>query len=212
MKSKPREPPIALYYILLLIVFVERHCIFLDYLQKAVERFLLKIHAFCLMDNHFHILLETQEANLSRAAQWINVSYTIYFNRKYSRNGHLFHGRFKSILVDADEYLKELSRYIHLNPVRAGLVDQPADYQWSSYPMLIGKISVPDWIETDWLLSQFGKRRKQAIKKYMDFVENVAAKSLKNPAMEVTGGAILGSPGFIKWVKESFLAGRSDDK
>jgi hypothetical protein len=114
--------------------------------------------------------------------------------------------------VEADEYLKELSRYIHLNPVRAGLVDQPADYQWSSYQMFIGKMSIPDWIETDWLLSQFGKRRKQAIKKYMDFVEKIDAKSLKNPAMDVTEGVILGSPGFVKWVKESFLAGRSDDK
>jgi REP element-mobilizing transposase RayT len=185
---------------------------FLEYLQKAVERFLLKIHAFCLMDNHFHILLETQQPNLSRAVQWINVSYAIYFNRKYNRSGHLFHGRFKSILVDADEYLKELSRYIHLNPVRAGLVDQPADYEWSSYPMFIEKMSTPDWIETDWLLSQFGKRRKQAMKKYMDFVEKIDAKDLKNPAVDLTGGFILGSPGFVKWVKEAFLADRSDDK
>ena len=160
---------------------------FLDYLQIAVERFMLKIHAFCLMDNHFHILLETQQPNLSRAVQWINVSYAVYFNRKYTRSGHLFHGRFKSILVEADEYLKELSRYIHLNPVRAGLVDQPADYPWSSYPMFIGKTSIPDWIETDWLLSQFGKRRKQAIKKYMHFVEKIDVKSLKNPEWMLPG-------------------------
>jgi len=185
---------------------------FLDYLGKAVERFLLKVHVYCLMNNHFHILIETQQPNLSRAIQWLTVSYAGFFNRKYQRIGHLFHGRFKSILVEADEYLKQLSRYIHLNPVRAGLVNQPADFMWSSYPIFIGKAMAPGWVETEWLLSQFGRTRKIAIKNYKDFVEGVDAGSLKNPAEDLVGGFILGSPGFTNWVKDNFLSVRSENK
>jgi REP element-mobilizing transposase RayT len=185
---------------------------FLDYLGRAVERFLLNVHSFCLMDNHFHILLETQQAHLSRALQWLSVSYAGYFNRKYHRIGHLFHGRFKSILVDADEYLKQLSRYIHLNPVRAGLVNQPVDYPWSSYPIYAGKEATPEWVETEWLLSQFGSTRKTAIENYKEFVEKVDAGSLKNPAEDMVGGFILGSPEFVNWVKDNFLSERSEDK
>lgn len=185
---------------------------FLEYIEKAAERFLLNIHAYCLMNNHFHILLETQRSNLSRALHWFSVSYAGYYNRRYHRIGHLFHGRFKSILVDADEYLKQLSRYIHLNPVRAGLVNQPIDYPWSSYPIYAGKITTSKWVETEWLLSQFGRTRKIAIKNYKNFVENVDAKSLKNPAEDIVGGFILGSLGFVNWVKDNFLSQRSEDK
>lgn len=184
---------------------------FLYYLKKAVERFSIKIHTYCLMGNHFHILLETQHPNLSKSVQWINASYAGYFNRKYKRNGHLFQGRFKSILVEADTYLKQLSRYIHLNPVRAGLVDQPTNYDWSSYKAFIGKEIAPKWLETNWLLSQFGRKRKEAISHYKGFVETVDAKKLQNPEKELTGGFILGTPDFINWVKESFLSKRAAD-
>ena len=107
---------------------------FLRYLEKAVERFSLIIHTYCLMDNHYHLLVETREPNLSVAIQWLNVSYAAYYNKRHQRVGHLFQGRFKAILIEADEYLKELSRYIHLNPVRAKTVTTPAEYPWSSYP------------------------------------------------------------------------------
>jgi hypothetical protein len=156
--------------------------------------------------------METHQSNLSRALQWFGVSYAGYFNRKYHRIGHLFHGRFKSILVDADEYLKQLSRYVHLNPVRAGLVNQPADYPWSSYPIYVGKVTTAAWVETEWLLSQFGRTRKIAIKNYKDFVEKVDASSLKNPSEDMVGGFLLGSPEFVNWVKDDFLSQRSEDK
>lgn len=185
---------------------------FLSYLERAVERFSIKVHAYCLMSNHFHILMETLHPNLSKSVQWINVSYAVYFNRKYKRNGHLFQGRFKSVLVDADSYLKQLSRYIHLNPVRAGIVDRPTDYDWSSYTAFVGKRIAPEWLETHWLLSQFGKKRKEAHANYKDFVESLDAKKLENPEKELTGGFILGTPDFTRWVKESFLADRTDDK
>lgn len=184
---------------------------FLEYLETAIERFSLKIYTYCLMTNHFHVLLETRLSNLSQAIQWVNVSYAGYFNRKYQRNGHLFQGRFKSILVDADEYLKQLSRYIHLNPVRANLVEHPDEYKWSSYSTITGKTKEPAWLESAWLLSQFGTKRKQAITNYKKFVEEANTKDLKNPAKDLSGGFILGSPDFVIWIKETFLSTRSDE-
>jgi len=184
---------------------------FLEYLATASERFSLKIYTYCLMTNHFHVLLETQLSNLSQAIQWVNVSYAGYFNRKYQRNGHLFQGRFKSILVDADEYLKQLSRYIHLNPVRANLVAHPDEYKWSSYSTITGKTKEPAWLESAWLLSKFGTKRKQAITNYKKFVEEADTKDLKNPAKNLSGGFILGSPDFVIWIKETFLSTRSDE-
>lgn len=184
---------------------------FLDYLEMAMEKFSLKIYTYCLMTNHFHILLETRLPNLSQAIQWVNVSYAVYFNRKYKRSGHLFQGRFKSILVDADEYLKQVSRYIHLNPVRANLVEHPDEYRWSSYSAITGKTEEPEWLESAWLLSLFGNKKKQARVNYKKFVEEASPDDLKDPARDLSGGFILGSADFVIWIKESFLATRTDE-
>jgi REP element-mobilizing transposase RayT len=99
------------------------------------------------MSNHYHLLVETSEANLSQAIKWVNVSYASYFNRKRQRHGHLFQGRYKAILVDADEYLKQLSRYIHLNPIRAYMVTELCSYPFSTYPVFIGQVKTPKWLE-----------------------------------------------------------------
>ena len=185
---------------------------FLEYLEKAGERFSIVFHTYCLMSNHFHLLVETPEANLSAAMQWINVSYATYFNRKGGRHGHLFQGRFKAILIDADEYLKHLSRYIHLNPVRAKMVSTSSEYKWSSYPAFIGKIKAPQFLEVNWLLSSFGKRKKEARQNYKDFVEGVDIKTLENPNRWVTEGFILGDSNFVDWIKSNFLSARQDEK
>lgn len=185
---------------------------FIEYLETATERFAIIIHGYCLMGNHYHLLIQTPDANLSQAMQWINVSYATYFNRKRDRHGHLFQGRFKAILIDADEYLKHLSRYIHLNPVRAKMVSSPVEYLWSSYAAFIGQKKAPTFLETDWLLSTFGKSRKQAGKNYQDFVEKVDAKTLDNPSNQVSEGFLLGDADFIKWVKTTFLSERNEDK
>ena len=95
---------------------------FLHYFEETIEKFGLIVHALCLMPNHYHIEIETPNGNLSKAMQWLKTTYTVYFNHRHSRSGHLFQGRYKSIVVEKDSYLLELSRYIHLNPVRAGLV------------------------------------------------------------------------------------------
>ncbi len=185
---------------------------FLEYLEKASERFSIIIHTYCLMTNHYHILIETPQANLSLAIQWLNVSYAAYFNRKRGRSGHLFQGRFKAILIDADEYLKVLSRYIHLNPVRAKMVANPLDYKWSSYPVYVGEKEAPDWLETEWLLANFGKRKKQAAKRYQGFVEEIDIRTLENPNKDIVGGFMLGDMSFVDWVKETFLSDRDDEK
>ena len=106
---------------------------FLEYLETATERYHAVIHAYCLMDNHYHLLLDTPAGNLSQIMHHGNGAYTTYFNVKRARSGHLFQGRYKAILVEKDEYAKELSRYIHLNPVRAKMVEQPEQYEWTRY-------------------------------------------------------------------------------
>ena len=138
---------------------------FLEYVGEAVKRYGIKVHTYCLMTTHYHFLIETPHPNLSQAIKWINVGYSVYFNRKRRRFGHLFQGRFKAVLVDADEYLKQLSRYIHLNPVRAKMVEHCRDYPWSSYRALSGYVESPSWLETDWLLLLFGENRDTAKKK-----------------------------------------------
>jgi putative transposase len=185
---------------------------FLEYLEVASSRFSLRIHTYCLMTNHYHLLVETPGANLSQAVQWINASYAVYFNIKRQRRGHLFQGRFKSLLVDADEYLKHLSRYIHLNPVRAKMVESASAYPWSSYPFFIGKLKMPEWLAGDWLLSQFGKNLREARKNYQAFVENVDPWALEDPGKSPVGGFIIGSQDFVNWVKERFLSSEQASK
>ena len=106
---------------------------FLGYLESATERYCAVIHSYCLMDNHYHLFIQTPAGNLSQIMQHINGAYTTYYNIKRKRSGHLFQGRYNALLVDADTYARELSRYIHLNPVRAGVVEKPGHYKWSSY-------------------------------------------------------------------------------
>ena len=185
---------------------------FLEYLEKISERFSIIIHTYCLMSNHYHLLIETPEPNLSKSIQWLNVSYAINFNRKYKRSGHLFQGRFRAILIDADAYLKQLSRYIHLNPVKANLVSAAGQYRWSSYPAFVGKLTPPMFLETGWLLSNFGNSRRVAQKNYKDFVEKVNIKTLTNPSKHITEGVILGDTDFVNWIKDTFLSERKDDK
>ncbi len=178
---------------------------FTEYLETTTARFAIRIHTYCLMTNHYHLLVETPEANLSQTIKWINVSYATYFNRKRHRRGHLFQGRYKAILVDADAYLKHLSRYIHLNPLRANMVKQHDAYPWSSYRAFIGKSPTPAWLETNWLLSLFGKQKKRAARSYQLFVEGTDWNSLENPGKGLVGGVVLGSTDFVNWVKSTLL-------
>lgn len=151
---------------------------FLTVLSGCIDRFGWVCHAYCLMDNHYHLILETPIANLSTGMRQLNGVYTQRFNRRHDRVGHVFQGRFKAILVERNSYFLELCRYVVLNPVRAKMVQDVAQYAWSSYLPTTGDVPGPPWLQVDWVLSQFGKSRSTARRKYRAFVaEGVEAAS-----------------------------------
>ena len=170
---------------------------FLAYLESAVVRYGAVIHAFCLMNNHYHLLLETPSGNLSQIMQHINGAYTNYFNTKRKRSGHLFQGRYKAILIEADEYAMELSRYIHLNPVRAGIVSSPEAFRWSSYPDYTGDRNAPDWLTTELILGYYVSGGS-AQQEYRKFVGDRINQVDESPMDGVLAATILGREEFIE--------------
>lgn len=151
---------------------------FLDTLAEVAERYNWVCHAYCLMTNHYHLVAETVEGKLSQGMRHLNGVYTQASNRRHARNGHLFQGRFKGILVDRDAYLLELTRYVVLNPVRAGMVDTPEQWPWSSYRAMIGAVPTPNWLEVHGLLSQFGSSREEARHRYRAFVDQGVGRDI----------------------------------
>lgn len=168
---------------------------FLSLLAETVGRFGWLCHAYCLMDNHYHLLIETPDPNLSLGMRHLNGVYTQRFNRRHHRVGHIFQGRFKAIVVEKDSYLLELARYIVLNPVRAGMVMEASAYSWSSYQATAGMIHAPGWLTVDWILGQFAKTRSVARRRYGEFVAQGLAMTSPWPSLK--GGIILGNERFI---------------
>lgn len=173
----------------------DRHA-FLQILGKTLSDTNGICHAYCLMTNHYHLMVETPEANLSQIMKQINGIYTQRFNRRHHRVGHVFQGRFKSIVVDKNAYLKKLCRYIVLNPVRAGMVDEPGKYPWSSFKATAGKTKTPDFLSTDWILSQFAETRPRAQAEYRRFVQ--AGIQEDSPWKELKGQCLLGGKELIE--------------
>ncbi len=184
---------------------------FLGYLETSVLRYKANIHVYCLMSNHYHLFLSTPDGNLSQIMRHINGGYTTYYNKRHNRAGHLFQGRYKAILVDADPYAGELSRYIHLNPVRAGIAGEPEKYPWSSYAAYIGKEVPPGWLTTAWLLRYFGKKTAETRKAYRFFVE-AAMGVTENPLKAATAGLILGRAEFVEEIRERYLGGKKQGR
>jgi putative transposase len=143
---------------------------FLKLLGEASLRFRWCVTAYVLMTNHFHLVIRTPEANLSRGMHWLSGTYAAWFNKRHRRCGHLFQGRFHSFLVDEENYLVEVLRYVVLNPVRAKMVEHPADYRWSSYRATAGLAAAPEWLNLDAALELFGGSRAEAHRRYVDFV------------------------------------------
>lgn len=171
----------------------------LDFLRlfgDVVERGGWTCHGYCLMTNHYHGLVQTPEPNLSRGMQRLNGMYGQRFNRAHDRTGHVFEGPYKAILVEKEAYLMELARYIVLNPVRAGLTLHPEDWQWSSYRATCGEAPSPPWLETDWLLRQFGDARDDAIGSYRRFVN--AGKDRESVWTDLRNEFYLGSDAFVE--------------
>ena len=168
----------------------------LEVFAQTCKRFNWVCHAWCLMDNHYHIVVETIEGNLAQGMRHLNGVYTQTFNRTHKRVGHVFQGRYKAIIVEKDGYLLELARYVVLNPLRAGMVKDIADWHWSSYAAMLGTQNAPEWLQTDWILGQFSPQRRRAINRYMDFVR--AGVGLPSVWEQLSGQVFLGSERFLK--------------
>jgi len=180
----------------------EDRCRFYLLLQEGVEKFGHRIHAFCLMKNHVHLAIQVGEKPLSRIMQNLCFRYTQWVNSRQKKVGHLFQGRYKAIVVDADAYLAELVRYIHLNPVRAKLVKDPGKYLWSGHRAYMGQQTLP-WLTTEWVLTQFGRRTKTARSRYGEFVQFGRKEGHRQEFHGGTeGGRILGDDSFVERVYE----------
>jgi putative transposase len=169
---------------------------FLYYLKENLKRYNVLLYAYVLMDNHYHLLIETLMPNLNRFMHDLNTSYSVYYNRRINRVGPLFQGRYKSLLVDKESYLLELSRYIHLNPVRSGYVAKAEKYPWSSYRTYLG-LDKKEWINWEWIRERFGNR---PYAEYRKFVFNRLRGP--NPFKDLVAGFILGSKSFVENIKE----------
>ena len=183
---------------------------FIDLLQESAQMFNVGIAAYCLMPNHYHLLIQTPDANLSRFMRHLNGVYTQRFNRSHKHDGQLFRGRYKSILVDQDSYLLELVRYIHRNPLKAALEDDLGRYPWTSHDGYILNAKKWDWLHKNFILAMFSKNRSESIKRYREFVSQESPKEIFTVFESVRLPPILGSDRFIKWVKEHFFNNKHD--
>jgi len=187
----------------------EDRIFFLDLFAEVVKRYNWICHSYCLMGNHYHLLIETADGNLSLGMRHLNGVYTQKHNWRHGKTGHVFQGRYKAIIVDKDSYLLELCRYVVLNPVRAGMVIKQGEWKWSSYRATAGFRSAPWFLSTDFILSLFSENRAEAQILYRKFVrQGIKAGS---PWSEVKGQVFLGRQGFIDKQKE-YLSDREKVK
>jgi putative transposase len=167
----------------------------LSVLAAVCKRFNFVVHAYCQMNNHYHLMVETIDGELARGMRQLNGAYSQYFNLRHDLVGHVFQGRYKAILVQKESYLLELSRYIVLNPIRAGIAASLADWRWSSHPYFMRTEGKPAWLETDWLLSHFGTDRGRARRAYNAFILN--GHGLVSPLRAVQHQMLLGDSSFV---------------
>ncbi len=183
---------------------------FIELLEEFADRFLITLFAYVLMGNHYHLLLRTNHANLSKAMQWLGTTYTRRFNIKNKQSGHLFQGRFKSILVENTAYFLTLSCYIHRNPLRARMVKRLIDYKWSSYPYYAYPGKQPSWLDTGQILSQVGQGKER----HSLYRKKVQAYSEEKESVweQVKFGFLFGSQPFADSIRNKYLPGGPDEE
>ena len=188
-------------------IFTERndYRLFIEVLKESAELFNIKIAGYCLMLNHYHLLLHTPDGNLSRCMRQINGIYTQRFNRVHKYDGPLFRGRYKSILVEVESYLLELLRYIHKNPLRAGLCEDLSDYEWSSHYGYISDAKQWDWLFKEFPLSMFAKDRKESRRAYKKFMGEDEGEKVSHIFQKKKLPSVLGKEDFVYWVKNRFF-------
>jgi len=185
---------------------------FLKLLETAHSRYKAIIHSFVLMDNHYHLILETEKPNLSQIMHYIDTGYAVYHNLKYNRVGPLYQGRYKSIIIEHDDYLHYLSRYIHLNPVRAKVVNTPIEYKWSSYRYFVTHTPPPSCLNVAPILGMFGYKIKNSIKAYRSFVEDNIGQETDIIRKNTLKGFILGDIEFLKKIHDQFIDRKCDEE
>jgi len=185
---------------------------FVDLLKETSEAWNVRVAAYCLIPNHYHLLLQTPEANISRCMRHIDGVYTQRFNRNHGHDGPLFRGRYKAIVVDADTYLLELVRYIHRNPVRAGLTKRLDGYPWSSHKGYLSRAKRWEWLHKDYVLAMLAKRRADRLRLYREFVSMGDREEILQVFSRKKWPWVLGSEEFVSRVKERFFARKLDEE
>ena len=187
---------------------------FLDLLERSSDIYQTQIFAYVLMSNHFHLFVKTPLGNLQEFMRHFNISYTSYFNWKHDRRGHLYQGRYKSFLVDADNYLQEVSRYIHLNPTRVKLRSQMnldekrkylRDYPWSSYGGYLFQGRRRNFLEVEEVLAYFGGDTSKGRRRYEEFVLEGISERIPSPLEKGKGHGIIGTSDFIEKIREQYI-------
>jgi REP element-mobilizing transposase RayT len=188
-------------------IFTERndYRLFIELLKESAELFNIKIATYCLMPNHYHLLLHTPDGNLSAFMRQINGIYTQRFNRAHKYDGQLFRGRYKSILIEVESYLLELLRYIHKNPLRAGLCNDLNEYEWSSHHGYISDAKRWDWLYKEFALSLLVKDRKEGRRAYKEYMAEDEREEISLIFQKKKLPSILGKEDFVYWVKNRFF-------
>jgi REP element-mobilizing transposase RayT len=184
---------------------------FIELLVDTSEMWNLRIAAYCLMPNHYHLLVQTPDANISRCMRHIDGVYTQRFNRRHECDGQLFRGRFKSILIEADNYLLQLVRYIHRNPIKAGLTNRIENYVWSSHRGYLSKAEKWNWLYKDFILSMLSTEKSERIRRYRKFISTDNEK-IDKVFEKKKWPSILGSEKFLNLIKEKFFIQKADDE
>jgi putative transposase len=186
--------------------------IFTELLKDASEMWKVKIAAYCLMPNHYHILIQTPEGNISRTMRHINGIYTQRYNRKHACDGQLFRGRYKSILVSGDSYLLQLVRYIHRNPIKVGLVDSLNQYEWSSHKGYLSVAKKWNWLHKPFIYSLLSRNKKEWIKRYRQFVSIESDDQITGVIEGKKWPSILGPDSFLDWIKGEYYKSKTDEE